>query len=157
MNLANTLGECQCWWTSESPRAHVAKFYSRRRSIRSVWHAKGAACQQMTLIPPETWSCPTLGLACVLMSRPISPVLSPDFWNSNIPRYFSFAWRASTFSGFKIDWNCNFVGLLHHPFWFQLVLALLVITFQFSKLHIWLRITDEGSVPEMRIWSTSFI
>ena len=31
--------------------------------------------------PPDTWSCPTFGLACVLMSRPISPelVLSPDF------------------------------------------------------------------------------
>ena len=41
----------------------------------------------------DTWSCPTLGLACVLMSRPISPelVLSPDFWISNIPRYFTFA------------------------------------------------------------------
>ena len=30
----------------------------------------------------------------------------------------------SKFSVFKIDWNCNFVGLLHHPFWLQLVLAL---------------------------------
>ena len=40
------------------------------------------------------WSCPTMGLACVLMSRPISPelILSPDFWISNIPRYFSFAY-----------------------------------------------------------------
>ena len=40
-----------------------------------------AACQQRTLTPPDTWSCPALGLACVLMSRPISPelVLSPDF------------------------------------------------------------------------------
>ena len=39
------------------------------------------ACQQKTLTPPDTWFCPTLGLACVLMSRPISPelVLSPDF------------------------------------------------------------------------------
>ena len=39
-----------------------------------------AACQQRTLTPPDTWSCPTLGLACVLMSRPIFPelVLSPD-------------------------------------------------------------------------------
>ena len=56
-------------------------------------YATGAACQQRTLTPPDTWSCPTLGLACVLMSRPISPelVLSPDFWISNIPRYFSFA------------------------------------------------------------------
>ena len=56
-------------------------------------YATGAACQQRTLTPPDTWSCPNLGLACVLMSRPISPelVLSPDFWISNIPRYFSFA------------------------------------------------------------------
>ena len=56
-------------------------------------YATGAACQQRTLTPPDTWSCPTFGLACVLMSRPISPelVLSPDFWISNIPRYFSFA------------------------------------------------------------------
>ena len=56
-------------------------------------YATGAACQQRTLTPPDTWSCPTLGLACVLMSRPISPelVLSPDFWILNTPRYFSFA------------------------------------------------------------------
>ena len=54
--------------------------------------ATGVACRQGTLTPPDTWSCPTLGLACVLMSRPISPelVLSPDFWISNIPRYLSF-------------------------------------------------------------------
>ena len=56
-------------------------------------YATGAACQQRTLTPPDTWSSPTLGLVCVLMSRPIYPelVLSPDFWISNIPRYFSFA------------------------------------------------------------------
>ena len=55
--------------------------------------ATGAACQQRTLTSPDTYSCPTLGLACVLMSRPISPelVLYPDFSVSNIPRYFSFA------------------------------------------------------------------
>ena len=55
--------------------------------------ATGVACRQGTLTPPDTWSCPTLGLACVLMSRPISPelVLSLDFWISNTPRYFSFA------------------------------------------------------------------
>ena len=33
----------------------------------------GAACQQRTLTPPDTWSCPTLGLASVLMLRPITP------------------------------------------------------------------------------------
>ena len=56
-------------------------------------YATGVACQQRTLTHPDTWSCPTLGLACVLMSRPIPPelVLSPDFWISNIPQYFSFA------------------------------------------------------------------
>ena len=43
--------------------------------------ATGVTCRQGTLTPPDTWSCPTLGLAWVLMSRPISPelVLSPDF------------------------------------------------------------------------------
>ena len=54
--------------------------------------ATGAACQQRTLTPPDTWSCPTLGLASVLMLIPISPelVLFLDFWVSNIPRYFCF-------------------------------------------------------------------
>ena len=63
-------------------------------------YATGAACQQRTLTPPDTLSCPTLGLACVLMSRPIFPelVLSPDLWISNTPRYFSFASRV---------WNRN--------------------------------------------------
>ena len=55
--------------------------------------ATGAACQQSPFIPPDTWSCPTLRLAFVLMSRQISPelVLFPDFWVSNIPWYFCFA------------------------------------------------------------------
>ena len=45
-----------------------------------------------TLTPPDTWSCPTLGLASVLMLRPISHelVLFPYFLVSNIPRYFCF-------------------------------------------------------------------
>ena len=48
--------------------------------------ATDAACQKRTLTPPDTWSCPNLGLACVLMSRPISPelVLFP-FLCRNIP------------------------------------------------------------------------
>ena len=60
-------------------------------------YATGAACQQRTLTPLDTWSCPTLGLACVLMSGPIFPelVLSPDFWISNTPRYFSFAYHGT--------------------------------------------------------------
>ena len=48
--------------------------------------ARDAACQQWTLTPPDTWSCHTLGLASVLMLRPISPelVLFSDFRVSNI-------------------------------------------------------------------------
>ena len=67
-------------------------------------YATGAACQQRTLTPPDTWSCHTLGLACVLMSRPISPelVLSPDFWISNTPRYFSFAFNTSNTDPFTL-------------------------------------------------------
>ena len=33
--------------------------------------------------------------------------------------------RASKFSEWKIDWNCNFVCSLHNSVWLQLVLALL--------------------------------
>ena len=53
--------------------------------------ATGAAGQPRTLTPPDTWSCPILGLACVLMSRPISPklVLFPDFWVSKSKKAWS--------------------------------------------------------------------
>ena len=43
------------------------------------------------------------------------------------------------------------------PFGFSLFRHFLVITFQLFILHVWLRITDEGSVPEMRILSISLI
>ena len=79
---APLLDVCHCWWTSESPRAHVAKFYGRLRLIRSVW-------------------------------------------------------RASKFSVFKIDWNCNFVGLLHHPFWSLLFNFLSLYTSCLAKDHWW--------------------
>ena len=35
---------------------------------------------------------------------------------------------------FKIHWNCNFVGLLHHHFWLYIALALLGIILQLCKL-----------------------
>ena len=55
-------------------------FYLIARGFHRTF-ATGAACQQRTLTPPDTWSCPTLGLASVLMLRPISPelVLFLDF------------------------------------------------------------------------------
>ena len=66
-------------------------FYLIARGFHGTF-ATGAACEQRTLTLPHTWSCPTLGLAGVLMLRPISPelVLFPDFWVWNIPRYFCF-------------------------------------------------------------------
>ena len=70
-------------------------FYLIARGFHRTF-ATGAACQQRTLTPPDTWSCPTLGLASVLMLRPISPelVLFLDFWVSNFPRYFCFCFDA---------------------------------------------------------------
>ena len=71
-------------------------FYLIVRGFHRIF-ATGAACQQRTLTHPDTWSCPTLGLASVLMLRPMSPelVLCPDFWVSNIPRYFCFClWKS---------------------------------------------------------------
>ena len=53
-------------------------------------YSTGAACQQRTLTPPDTWSCPTLGLACVLMSRPISPELVSGLLNFEHPSVLLF-------------------------------------------------------------------
>ena len=71
-------------------------FYLIARGFHRTF-ATGAACQQRTLTPPDTWSCPTLGLASVLMLRPISLelVLFLDFWVSNIPRYFCFCFLST--------------------------------------------------------------
>ena len=54
-------------------------------------YATGAACQQRTLAPPDTWSCPTLGLAWVLMSRPISPELVFGLLNFEHPSVLLFS------------------------------------------------------------------
>ena len=66
-------------------------FYLIARGFHRTF-ATGAACQQRMLTPPDTWSCPTFGLASVDILRQMSPelVLFPDFWVSNIPQYFCF-------------------------------------------------------------------
>ena len=53
-------------------------------SLREVSIEHLQRVRQRTLSPPDTLSCPTLGLASVLMLRQISPglVLSPDFRTS---------------------------------------------------------------------------
>ena len=67
-------------------------FYLIARGFHGTF-ATGAACQQRTLTLLDNWCGPILGLANVLMLRPISPelVLFPDFWVSNIPRHFCFS------------------------------------------------------------------
>ena len=93
-----SLGECHCWWTRESPRAHAAKFYGRLQLIRSVS-------------------------------------------------------RASTFSVLKfieiIIFGVYSPSLLASVCFGTFVMSL----FNFFSYFIWQRITDDGSVLEMRIWS----
>ena len=65
-------------------------------------YATGAACQQRTLTPPDAWSCPTLGLACVLMLRPFSPelVLFPDFLSFEHPSVLLFCFLSKYLGSF---------------------------------------------------------
>ena len=69
--------------------------YYRIRLFVQFWgfhrtFARAVTCQQRMLTPPNTWSCHTLRLVCVLMLRPISLklVLFTNFWASNIPWYY---------------------------------------------------------------------
>ena len=86
------LSECHCWWTRESPKAHLVKLYGQLRfdslrfeSIKILWV------------------------------------------NYTIP--------------------CGSTVLWYH----------LGITFQHFNYFVWLRIPDEGSVPEMGKWSILLI
>ena len=82
-----------------SPRGHIAKFYSRLRSICSVWRAQNFLCFKL-----------------------IEIVILWVYYT--IP--FGFSLYLGTF-------GCQFSTIYNY--------------------FVWLRITDEGSVPEMRIWS----
>ena len=59
-----------------------------------------------------------------LVDKPL--LLKLQDWTNNVLRAFKFL-------RFKIDWNYDFVGLLHHPFWLKLVSALWGITFHRSR------------------------
>ena len=96
------LGECHCWWASESPTAHVAKFCCRLRLIRSVLRASKFSVIKLIKIV----------ILWVYYTIPVGFGFFGHFWDN---------------------------------------------TFQFLKLLFWLRITDEGSVPKMRIWSILLI
>ena len=91
-------------------------------------YATGAACQQRTLTPPDTWSCPNLGLACVLISRPISPELVSGLLNFEHPSVLLFcfpllSWKLlyrvqQIFTGSKVSTSSTkfvFFGLIGKP------------------------------------------
>ena len=61
--------------------------------------------------------------------------------------------RASKFSVLKLFEIIILRVYYTIPFGFSLIRHVLDISFQLLKILFWLRITDEGSVPEMRIWS----
>ena len=81
------------------------------------------ACQKRTLTPPDTWSCPTLGLACVLMLRPISTeqVLFSDFWTIHLFFFIYFFVRTFNFNFIYKTFICGRRrGLLLDIGWFVL-------------------------------------
>ena len=91
------LGECHCWWTRVSTRAHVAEFDVRLQLILSVLRASKFSVLKL-----------------------IEIVILWIYYMASILASFG-----------------TFVTSL----------------FNFLNYFVWLRITDEGSVPEMRIWS----
>ena len=54
----------------------------------------------------------------------------------------------------EIYWNCKFCGLFTIPFGLSLFWHFCdtCISFQLFSYFVWLRINDDGSVLEMRIW-----
>ena len=68
--------------------------------------------------------------------------------------------NVAKFTLIQIDWNCNFVGFFYTiPFVFSLFWHFWDITsiINFLNYIVRLRLTEDGSVPEMRIWSILLI
>ena len=65
--------------------------------------------------------------------------------------------RVSRFSTFKINSNCNAVSLLHHPFLASTCSGIIFVSHWIFYNTCWLRITDDGLIPEIRIWSMVLI
>ena len=57
----------------------------------------------------------------------------------------------------KIDWKCNLWVYYTIPFSLSLIWHFRAIIFNVWNHFAWLRITDEGSLPEMHIWSILLI
>ena len=76
--------------------------------------------------------------------------LGNELWN----REHSVKW----YHGGKISWNCNFMGLLHHPLWLNLVYTFSGHHFQllkslcFAKDHWWGFITRNAHMVNIVYW-----
>ena len=96
----HSLGECHCWWTRESLKAHAAKFNGRLQLIHSVSR-----------------------LSTFSVLKFIEIVIFGVYLPSLL---------ASVCFGFFVIYLFNFFSYMY---------------------FVWPRITDDGSVLEMRIWS----
>ena len=133
-------GECHCWWTRKSPRTHVVK-RNKTRYESVIWQ-KPVYQQKIRQTIDNTKSHQIFEIKsdmnwCIPLSR--SHLLyfnhsaechcwcTREFPRTHVAKLYgqlrliSSVLRASTFSVFKIDWKCNFVVLLHHQVWLQLV------------------------------------
>ena len=143
----------ECAFLFSIPRAHEAKFYGRLRLIRSVWRASVLK-----------W--------CIHLSRSLFYYFNylvsvtaggpwvPEDTCSQVLRSTSVdSWRlrASKFPVLKLMEIVILWVYYTIPFGLSLVLALSDNYFNFWNNFVLLRITDEGSLPEMSIWSILLI
>ena len=66
--------------------------------------------------------------------------------------YFNYLVSVTTGEHPSFPWNWNFESLVHHPFW-PVFGTFGTSICNFWNYFVWPRITDDGSVPEMRILS----
>ena len=146
----------------ESPRAHVAKFYGQLRLICSVWEHQNCLLNMIEIV--ILWVYYTIPFGFIMehlqrvwhASRERLPFRTPG----SVPHFgtcqCSNCWD-------QIPRTCHVFTRLFtsNTPWYFLGFACfgnwLASFFKFLNYFVWLRITDEGSVPDMRIWSILLI
>ena len=178
--LFQLLGGSPCWWTRESPEAHVAKFYDRLRLICCVLRASKFSelkLSEIVILNVYPFNYTIFAVSGKVLdpvnrfnhTSGVGIVTSTDHpklvRNRCVIQVFCGVFVLSRcFSDFSVGIGAFVIGLSHIssflwvyytiPFGFTLFRYLRGFTFDlFFKLLVWLRITDEGSVPKIRIWS----
>ena len=96
------LGECHCWWTKESPRAHVAKFYGRLRLIRSVLRASKFAVLKLIEIV----------ILWVYYTTPFGFSFFRHFWDINFQPFQLLSFAKDHWRGFNTR-NAHMVHIVN--------------------------------------------